>query len=155
VPRTADRFPGEREDEGIILFDQGPGGLAGGDPTVAGGIRYVTDRFKLLDVLGVFNARPVYVSPSSNPTITSDDASGYSVGMFWLNVATGGVYVCKDNTTGAAVWVTFVAPAPTEPGQIQVSYDGINPVWGVPVVSADDGWLANAHAELLVEGLEP
>lgn len=41
---------------------------------------------------------------TSTPT-TSDDASqGYQAGSTWYHISTGNVYLCVDNTTGAAVW---------------------------------------------------
>ena len=154
--RTADRFPGEREDEGIILDDQGPGGLNNGDPAVRG-VRYVTDRFKLQDALGIFNARAVYVSAASDPTVSSDNANGFSVGTWWLNDTTGDVFICKDNSNGAAVWLnpTTGLPAADAVGQHLISLDGSTFSKALPVVSPDDGWLSNCLGELLVEGLEP
>lgn len=49
--KTPDRFPGECEDEGIILDE------ATGDPVVAGGLRFVGGSFKMRDSDGVFNPR--------------------------------------------------------------------------------------------------
>lgn len=51
--RTPDRFPGEREDEGILLED------AGTDPVVLGGIRRVGTDLKGRDGAGVFNLRGI------------------------------------------------------------------------------------------------
>jgi hypothetical protein len=150
VPRTADRFPGEREDEGIILYDQGPGGLAGGDPTGAGGVRYVTDRFKFLDALGVFNGRPVFVHPTRSPTATDDTSAGCSTGMWWVIASTGAVFICVDDTAEAAVWTGIATFTPTLAGQVLLSADGttfeaVSPTVGV------DGWLADED-ELLLYG---
>ena len=39
------------------------------------------------------------------PLVTSDGVNGYFVGCLWLNTATSKVYLCKDITTGAAVWI--------------------------------------------------
>jgi hypothetical protein len=41
---------------------------------------------------------------------TDDDVAGYSVGSQWINTATRDVFLCVDNTTGAAVW-NFMGPA--------------------------------------------
>lgn len=49
--RTPDRFPGEREDEGIILEDVGL------DPSVVGEIRLNGSDIKAKDGTGVFNLR--------------------------------------------------------------------------------------------------
>jgi hypothetical protein len=51
VPRTPDRFPGESDEEGILLED------AGVDPAVVGEIRRNGSDFKAKDGSGVFNLR--------------------------------------------------------------------------------------------------
>lgn len=137
MPRTPDRFPGEREDEGVILRDQGPAGLNNGDPTVEGGVRYVTDQFRLRDGFGVYNGRPIFVSPSAAPTVTDDATAGHGVGMFWLRVSTGVIYVCQDSTNGAAVWTSVVRNG--DKGDITVSGDGTS--WSV-----DNDVITNAKA---------
>jgi hypothetical protein len=150
VPRTADRFPGEREDEGVILEDQGPGGLASGDPTVAGGLRYVTDRFKFLDALGVFNGRPAFVHPTLSPSATDDTSAGYSTGMWWVKASTGAVFICVDDTAAAAVWTGVAVFSSTLVGQVLFSANGttfeaVSPTVGV------DGWLADEDELLLYD----
>lgn len=107
MPKTPDRFPGERDDEGIRLYDQGPEGIGGGDPDEKG-VRYVTNRFKFHDAKGVFNPRAAYDS-TSNPTVNDDDSAGFSVGCLWLNTSTSTVYILRDSTTGAAVWVNLTS----------------------------------------------
>jgi len=101
MPRTPDRFPGEREDEGLILIDN-----AEGDPTVSGGMRLVGDRIRMRDSLGLYTSRPVYVS-TSNPTVNDDDSDGFSPGVLWLNSTTGQTFILQDASVGAAVWVDF------------------------------------------------
>ncbi len=39
------------------------------------------------------------------PTVNDDDLAGYGPGSKWYNTVGGEVYLCVDNTTGAAVWV--------------------------------------------------
>lgn len=151
MPRTPDRFPGERQDEGLVLFDN----AAAGDPTVTGGLRYITDRFRFRDNLGVYTGRTVYVSASSDPTATDDVDNGYNEGMLWLNLSTGVTYICLDETAASAVWVILGLPPATEVGQHLISFDGSTFERAQPVVSPDDGWLSNCDGELLVEGLEP
>jgi len=51
VPVTPDRFPGESDDEGLILSDEGV------DPTVVGEIRLNSGVIKGKDSTGVFNLR--------------------------------------------------------------------------------------------------
>jgi hypothetical protein len=100
MPRTPDRFPGERQDEGLLLFDN----AAAGDPTDSGGVRFITDRFRFRDDLGVYTGRPVY-STTANPTTSDDNSSGFNVGMLWINTTSGASFICQDDTNSAAVWV--------------------------------------------------
>jgi hypothetical protein len=41
---------------------------------------------------------------SSNPTVNSDSNAGYSVGSIWFNSSTSVIFICVDNTVGAAIW---------------------------------------------------
>lgn len=52
MPRTPDSFPGVREDEGLILSDDGYG-----IPQAEGGLRYSDGYFYAKDSYGVFNLR--------------------------------------------------------------------------------------------------
>jgi hypothetical protein len=38
------------------------------------------------------------------PGVTDDDAAGYVAGSLWADRTNHKIYVCKDNSTGAAVW---------------------------------------------------
>lgn len=51
MAQTPDRFPGEREDEGILLDEVTT------VPQNTGGIRYVSGSFQMRDSIGVFNPR--------------------------------------------------------------------------------------------------
>lgn len=42
---------------------------------------------------------------TSAPTVNSDTTQSYAVGSKWINITSGDIYVCKDATTGAAVWI--------------------------------------------------
>ena len=53
-----------------------------------------TDNFK----------RANYLTATTNPTASNDGTQGYTVGSFWFNVTDSILYVCKDSSTGAAVW---------------------------------------------------
>jgi len=48
---TPDRFPGSRDEDELILRDQGA------DPTTIGATRYVSGDFRMRDSVGVFNPR--------------------------------------------------------------------------------------------------
>jgi len=41
---------------------------------------------------------------TANPVVTNDNTEGYAPGSLWLNNATGRVFLCAGNNTGAAVW---------------------------------------------------
>lgn len=43
------------------------------------------------------------------PTAADDTSDGIFVGSLWVNTSTGNVYICTDNTAGAAVWGSFGA----------------------------------------------
>ncbi len=51
MPRTPDRFPGEREEEEILLDP------ASSDPVTPGAIRSVSGEFRFRDNLGVYEPR--------------------------------------------------------------------------------------------------
>jgi hypothetical protein len=53
MPRTPDRFPGERLEESLVLETL----LAGEEPPDQGGVRFVDGSFSLRDNLGLFNPR--------------------------------------------------------------------------------------------------
>lgn len=42
---------------------------------------------------------------SVNPSITSDSASGYSVGSIWINRLKGSFFICSSAAIGDAIWV--------------------------------------------------
>ncbi len=44
------------------------------------------------------------LSATTNPGVTDDSASGYSVGSIWVNTSASTAYICSDPTIGAAVW---------------------------------------------------
>lgn len=56
--------------------------------------------------LGIGNVQNTLhmVSPSSSPIVTSDHNAGYNKGSTWVNTATGGAYMCVDDSAGAAMW---------------------------------------------------
>ena len=41
---------------------------------------------------------------TTGPGVTDDDAAGYSVGSFWIDIANDVTYQCLDDTGGAAIW---------------------------------------------------
>lgn len=49
----------------------------------------------------------ISVVTNTAPTVNDDSTLGYQVGRTWLNTATGTLYVCTDNTAGAALWTSI------------------------------------------------
>lgn len=47
-------------------------------------------------------------SATSTPVVGDDSADGYAVGSMWTNTSTDRVYICTDNSSGAAVWRELV-----------------------------------------------
>ena len=45
----------------------------------------------------------------SNPTVNDDSDDGYDIGSYWLNSATGILYLLTNATVGAAVWAAVTA----------------------------------------------
>lgn len=48
------------------------------------------------------------ITTAADPTANDDNADGYSVGSIWVNTATGRVFVCVGNSSGAAVWRNII-----------------------------------------------
>jgi len=44
---------------------------------------------------------------ASNPTVNDDVTLGYKWGDIWKNTTDNGVFICVDETDGAAVWKEF------------------------------------------------
>ncbi len=44
------------------------------------------------------------MAATTDPTVTDDSDSNYSVGSRWINVSTDELWECMDSTVGAAVW---------------------------------------------------
>ena len=40
----------------------------------------------------------------SDPGVSNDNTQGYAAGSLWVNTTTGWTWVCRDASTGAAVW---------------------------------------------------
>lgn len=44
------------------------------------------------------------LTATTNPTVSSDQTQGYSVGSTWVNTTTHNIFVCASAATGAAIW---------------------------------------------------
>ena len=51
--------------------------------------------------------RANYLTATTAPTASNDGTQGYTVGSIWFNVTDSSLYVCKDSSTGAAVWSVY------------------------------------------------
>lgn len=75
MSKTPDRFPGEREDEGLLLTDEGV------SPTQEGETRYRAGSFQMRDSAGIFNPRDGggggYVANRLGQLLFSLDASTF------------------------------------------------------------------------------
>ncbi len=56
---------------------------------------------------------------TTDPTVDDDADAGYTVGMIWVNTATGEAFLLVDATPGAAVWVSISQP--TNIGGVEIS----------------------------------
>ena len=60
----------------------------------------------ILKINGATAAVRIY-SETTDPTISNDIGEGYSIGSLAINTNTNNVFICVDNTAGAAVWKSF------------------------------------------------
>lgn len=70
------------------------------------GIEIDTRKYKFGDGTTSYNSlsyasSTAFEIKTTNPTASDD---GYELGTFWINTTTDGVYICVDNSSGAAIW---------------------------------------------------
>lgn len=82
-----------------------------------------------------------FLTATTNPTVNDDNSDGYTVGSFWFNASTGTMYICKDSTVGAAVWVT-------QGGDLQTAYDNGRVVNGQTVTFDANGQIGLGNGAL-------
>lgn len=56
-----------------------------------------------LNLTGLANAQS-NLTATTNPTVSSDNTQGYSIGSTWCNTTTNALFVCVNTSTGAAIW---------------------------------------------------
>lgn len=66
---------------------------------------------------------------TTNPGASNDSAQGYAVGSTWFNSTLGGLWICKDASSGAAVWtgvgLTPIAEVVTASSQATIDFSSI------------------------------
>jgi len=53
------------------------------------------------------------------PTVNDDETKGHVVGSIWTNETSNEVFVCVDNSSGAAVWTSITATGSGEVNTVQ------------------------------------
>ena len=71
--------------------------------------------------LAVNNQIKINAIAVTNPTVTDDRTQGYTIGSIWYNAGALRVYICVNDTTGAAVWSDLTSTATT--GSFQGFWD--------------------------------
>lgn len=82
-----------------------------------------------------------------DPTATDDADAGYLIGSHWFNDTTKGMFVCTDNTTGAAVWEQV---GNKDEITVNATYFGDKDTDGTWRITADSG---NLRVEVRVAGV--
>ena len=97
--------------EGTV--DAGLGGLKGIAQICAAGyeLKWEVGRLYVMDNGGTIIRWSLY-NFTTTPTVNDDDTKGYAVGSRWT-LDDGSVYLCSDDSTGAAVWTLQSSSAPT------------------------------------------
>lgn len=83
-------------------------------PEELGGKKLNNNFKELADRIG-----PVNYSALVDPTLNDDINDGYTIGSIWINQVTEAVFICADNTAGAANWIE-IAASTYIPGQFVI-----------------------------------
>jgi len=59
-----------------------------------------------------------------NPIVTNDSNSGFAVGSKWINTLSDELYICLDNTLGAAIWAQ-ISTTSASPDTVDFEYGAI------------------------------
>lgn len=112
----------------------------------------VTQARANLNLTGLANALS-NMTATTDPTVSSDNTQGYSIGSTWFNTMTSALFIASNVSTGAAVWlqipptfvdltsVQFIAGNKTFTGNTSLTNAGVsNPV--AVVTSSSNGGVA-------------
>jgi len=80
----------------------------------------VTNSHLIYDGTKVKSLKHNYTA-TTNPTSVDDGSLGYVIGSQWININTGTIYTCVDNTLGAAIWSSGSGVTDGDKGDITVS----------------------------------
>lgn len=69
--------------------------------------------------------RANYLTATIDPTASNDGTQGYTVGSVWFNVTNGNSFICKDSSTGAAVWRLVTANDGTWTPSVSATNDAV------------------------------
>lgn len=88
---------------------------ADGTKTAANKVTYASITTNLTDPIKNFVEANVPLKGVSGtaPTVTDDGSDGYEIGSTIVDTASGIVYMCTDETAGAAVWKNISEPFPS------------------------------------------
>jgi len=68
------------------------------------GIGDLDNQYPELVRRGVLNLPKSNWEATTDPGVDDDHSFGYVVGSWWLNTTDGGLWICSDNSDGAAAW---------------------------------------------------
>jgi len=87
--------------------------------------------------VSVGNVVRKFIGKTVAPTVNDDITSGYIVSDIWIDETGNNVYVCADNTDGAAVWNLVLGPKDVDD----------TPVDGATAVPVSSNWAFDHEAE--------
>jgi len=121
MPRTPDEFPGERYDEGIVLEDLGL------EPSLSGGIRFVSGSFAMRDKIGVFDPRTGSFSEPQHEnlhTLVHDLAQNFFEEVTYVCARVSNVTMWTDATKTQKIRETQITYSNALVSQsIEIQYD--------------------------------
>lgn len=98
------------DDVATMSGDAGAGGTKGLVPAQAAGDTLAN---KFLRADATWAAIPKTSTSATDPTVNDDVNLGYIAGSTWINTTNDTIWICVDNTDGAAVWAEQAATTST------------------------------------------
>jgi hypothetical protein len=139
MPKTPDRFAGQRDEESI-LFEE-----ASAAPTQEGELCYYNGRLHAKDAIGSWNLRHVIVTDNdTSPAALAEKLVGVD-GVSVVVVDPGGNETVRISGAGTAI-------PPDCCGQILFAVDDQQFLPVTPLASRTGGWMTNDRGYLVVKG---